>query len=92
MSDRDRLQQSTIDGLKKQLKTQSDSLQNVLSVTRDSLEISYATIRLANKERIEAHERSQKAIVNLQKIIFIQHTDSSRNKAVKDLYPTFKPL
>lgn len=86
------VQQKEIDHLKKQNLAQKDSLEKELTLTRDSLHIAFETIKLANKERIEAHERSQKTIRDLQKIVFIQHTDSSRNIELNKLYPTFKPL
>lgn len=90
-SDRDRLKQVEIDYLKKEIAEQRDSLESVLKVTQDSLEIAYATIRLATKEREEAHARTQKTIKDLQRIVFIQHTDSSRLATLKQLYPTFNP-
>lgn len=89
--DRERLQQSIIDGLRKQNKKESDSLNQILKVTKDSLVIAFETIKQARIEREESHLRTQKTIKDLQRIVFIQHTDSSRNKALKDLYPTFKP-
>lgn len=91
VKDYNRIQQSTIDGLKKQLKTQEDSLQNVLSVTRDSLTIAFETIKQANIERQAAHERSQKTIKDLQRIVYIKYeSDSARLNALKTLYPSWK--
>jgi septal ring factor EnvC (AmiA/AmiB activator) len=91
MSDRDRLKQVEIDHLKKEIAEQRDSLESVLKVTQDSLDIAFETIKQANIERQAAHERSQKTIRDLQRIVFITHSDSSRNKVLKQLYPTFNP-
>lgn len=86
-----RTQQAEIDHLKKENLKQKDSLESVLKVTQDSLETAFETIKQANIERQAAHERSQKTIRDLQRIVFIQHTDSSRLATLKQLYPTFKP-
>lgn len=92
MSDRDRVRQSEINYLKKQLKTQADSMQNVLSVTRDSLTIAFETIKIATKEREESHLRTQATIKTLQQIVYIKYeSDSARLNAISKLYPTFKP-
>lgn len=91
MLDRNRVQQSTIDGLRKQNKKESDSLNQVLKVTQDSLLIAFETIKQARIEREESHLRTQKTIKDLQKIVYIQHTDSSRNKALTQLYKTYQP-
>lgn len=91
MSDRDRLKQVEIDHLKKEIAEQRDSLESVLKVTQDSLEIAFETIKQANIERQAAHERSQKTIRDLQRIVFITHSDSSRLATLKQLYPTFNP-
>lgn len=86
-----RLKQSEINGLKKANKIERDSLQSLLKVTKDSLQIAFETIKTARKESIEARERTQATIRNLQKIIFIQHTDSSRTAELKTLYKSFNP-
>lgn len=85
-----RLKQSELDGLKRQNKIERDSLQNLLEVTKDSLQIAFETIKTARKESIEARERTQKTIRDLQKIIFIQHTDSSRTAELKTLYKSYQ--
>lgn len=87
-----RLKQSELEGLKKANKIERDSLQNLLEVTKDSLQIAFETIKTARKESIEARERTQATIRNLQKIIYIKYeSDSARTNAIKELYPTFKP-
>lgn len=87
-NDRDRLKQVEIDHLKKEIKEQADSLEKQLALTRDSLSIAFETIRLATKEREEAHARTQKTIKDLQRIVFIQYeSDSARLNALKKLYP-----
>lgn len=87
----DDLKQATIDGLKRANKKEADSLTRNLKATQDSLQTAFATIRQATKDRELAHERSQKTIENLRKIIFVQHNDSSRNAELTKLYPSFKP-
>lgn len=87
--DRNRTQQAEIEGLRKRNKKESDSLNHVLKVTQDSLSIAFETIKQARVEREEAHLRTQKTIHDLQKIIFVVHTDSSRLATLKNLYPTF---
>lgn len=91
MNKQNDLLQAEIDGLKRENKIQADSLNKALLLTRDSLSIAFETIRIANKERQEAHERTQRIIRNYEKIIFVTHTDSSRTATLKQLYPTFKP-
>lgn len=91
MNDRNRVQQSTIDGLRKQNKKESDSLNQVLEVTKDSLSVAFETIKQARIEREASHLRTQKTIRDLQKIIYVVHTDSSRNKALTQLYKTYQP-
>lgn len=91
ISDKDRIKQAEIDHLKKEIAAQADSLERVLKVTQDSLLIAFETIKQANIERQAAHERSQKTIRDLQRIVYIQHTDSSRLATLKQLYPTFNP-
>lgn len=86
-----RLKQSEVEGLKKANKIERDSLQKLLEVTKDSLQIAFETIKTARKESIEARERTQATIRNLQKIIFIQHTDSSRTAELKTLYKSYTP-
>lgn len=85
-----RIKQSEINGLKKQNQVERDSLEGLLKLKSDSLSMAYESIRVANKERIEAHERTQRTIRNLQKIIFIQHTDSSRTAELKQLYKSYQ--
>lgn len=91
MNDRNRVLQSEIEGLKRENQAERDSLNKTLLLTRDSLSIAFETIRIANKERQEAHERTQRIIRNYEKIIFVTHTDSSRTATLKQLYPTFNP-
>lgn len=86
-----RMKQREIDYLRKKNQVERDSLENVLKLTSDSLDIAFATIRLAHEQSQEARKRSQKTIADLQKIIFVTHTDSSRNAELVKLYPTFKP-
>lgn len=87
----DSLKQSTINGLRLQNKKEKDSLENVLKVTRDSLDIAFNTIKIATAEREASHLRTQATIRNLQRIVFITHSDSSRTKALKELYKTYTP-
>lgn len=91
MNDQNRVLQSEIEGLKRENQAERDSLNKALLLTRDSLSIAFETIRIANKERQEAHERTQRIIRNYEKIIFVTHTDSSRTATLKQLYPTFNP-
>lgn len=84
------LEQSTIDHLRKENVKERDSLENSLSLTRDSLSIALHTIAVAHQQSVEAHARSQKTIDNLKKIIFITHTDSSRINELKTLYPSWR--
>lgn len=85
------LRQSEIEGLRKQNKKERDSLQTQLALTRDSLSVAFNTIRIATAEREASHLRTQKTIRDLQRIVFIAHTDSSRTIELKNLYPTFNP-
>lgn len=85
------LQEKQIQHLQEQNQAQRDSLEKELKLTKDSLNIALNTILLKHEETLEAHERSQRTIDNLRKIIFITHTDSSRTEILKQLYPTFKP-
>lgn len=85
------LQQSEIEGLKKRNKSERDSMETRLALTRDSLFIAFETIRQATKDRELAHERTQKLIRNYEKIIFVTLNDSSRNSELIKLYPSFKP-
>lgn len=85
------LQQKEIDHWKKVNKEQADSLNQVLKVTQDSLSIAFEAIKQAAIEREAAHLRTQKIIKDLQKIVYIQHTDSSRSKALTQLYKTYTP-
>lgn len=91
LRDVNRIQQKTIDGLREANKKEKDSLQTQLAITRDSLSTAFATIRQAAKDREIAHERTQATIRNLQKIIYIQYTDSSRTAELKELYKSFNP-
>lgn len=90
LRDVNRVQQSTIDGLRKKNQVERDSLENVLKLTSDSLDIAFATIRLAHEQSQEARKRSQKTIADLRKIIFVTHNDSSRLAEFKNLYPSWK--
>lgn len=90
LNDLNRLQQKELDGLKKFNRIERERLLKQLLLTRDSLSTAYQNIAIAHKESQEARERTQATIRNLQKIIFITHTDSSRNATLKELYPTFK--
>lgn len=84
--------QKTIDGLWKANENQENEFRRQLKLTRDSLEVAYATIRLAHQESVEAHERSQKTIANLNKIIYISYqSDSARTNALKKLYKSYNP-
>lgn len=85
------LLQRSLDGQKRQNKKERQNLENELKATRDSLTIAFQTIRLANKESAEAHARSQATIKNLRAIIFVSHSDSSRNQELKSLYKSFNP-
>ncbi|HEU5289471.1 MAG TPA: hypothetical protein VFU05_02435 [Cyclobacteriaceae bacterium] len=85
------LERKVIEGLKRENLKQKDSLVRVVDLTRDSLDIAFNTILLAKKESQEARERSQKTIRDLQKIIYIQHTDSSRTAVLKTLYKSYTP-
>lgn len=89
LRDVNRIQQSEIKHLREANKKEKDSLQTQLSITRDSLSTAFATIRQAAKDKEIAHERTQATIRNLQKIIYIQHTDSSRIATLKELYKSF---
>ena len=91
LNDLNRLQQKEIEGLKKFNRIERERLLKQLELTKDSLQIAYQNIAIANKESQQARLRTQATIRNLQKIIFIQHTDSSRTAELKELYPTFKP-
>lgn len=86
----DNLKQTTINGLRLQNKKEKDSLENVLKVTRDSLDIAFNTIKIATAERIEAHERTQRIIKNYEKIIFIRYaSDSARHRKLSELFPSY---
>ncbi len=87
----DQLKQSVIDGLRRENKKEADSLTRNLKLTRDSLSIAFETIKQSRKESQEAHERTQATIRNLQRIVFIQHTDSSRTAELKTLYKSYTP-
>lgn len=84
------LLQTELDGRKKENVRERDSLQTQLAITRDSLNVAFATLRQARIESQEARERSQKTIDNLRKIIFIVHTDSSRTAELKTLYKSYQ--
>lgn len=83
------VRQIEIDYLKKQNQKERERFETELQVTRDSLNVAFETIRQANKERQEAHERTQRIIRNYEKIIFVALTDSSRNSELKKLYKSF---
>lgn len=86
------LQQSTIDGLKKSNKEEADRLRSELAITRDSLNVAFETIRVAHKESVEARERSQRTIRDLQRIVYIKYeSDSARLNALKSLYKSYVP-
>lgn len=91
MKKENELSQKEINGLRKRNISERDSLKTQLAITRDSLLTAFETIRQATKEREASHLRTQKTIENLRKIIFVQHTDSSRNSELINLYPSFKP-
>lgn len=91
MNDRDRVQQSTIDGLRKQNKKESDSLNQVLKVTQNLFSAREDSIVNAHEQTIKAHEVTKRENKILKGIVFIQHTDSSRNKALTQLYKTYQP-
>lgn len=84
------LKQREIDGLKRTNKKEKDSLLIKLAIKQDSLNIVLQLMSVAHQESVEAHQRSQATIRNLQRIIFITHTDSSRNAELTKLYPSWK--
>lgn len=87
----DTLDQATIEGLKKQNAKERDSLNTQLAITRDSLSIALHTIALAHQESVEAMERSQRTIRDLQRIVYIKYeSDSARLNAIKKLYPSYQ--
>lgn len=84
-----KLQRSTIKGLQDYNKAQEkeylktlDSIKIVFSERLDSVSASH-------QKSIAANKASQREIKNLKEIIFVVHTDSSRTKELKKLYPTF---
>lgn len=85
------LKQATIDGMRKKNIAERDSLESQLAATRDSLNIAFETIRQAKEETLKANEASKREIKKLKGILFVQHTDSSRNIELTKLYPSFKP-
>lgn len=89
MYDANRVLQSEIDGLKKELTHQEDSLKKELKLTRDSLKTALYTILLKHEETLKAKEVSRREIKKLKDIVFVQHTDSSRTKELKQLYKTY---
>ena len=86
-----RMKQREIDYLRKKNQVERDSLEKALKLTSDSLDIAFATIRLAHEQSQEARKRSQKTIADLRKIIFVTHTDSSRTAELKSLYKSYTP-
>lgn len=90
MSDRNRVLQSEVDGLRIETKKEKDSLNQVLKVTKDSLSIAFNTIKIANLEKVWAHEASQKEIKKLRAVVHVVYeNDSLRINALKELYKTF---
>lgn len=84
------IEQSTIEGLKKQNAHERDSLNTVLAITKDSLNVAFHTIALARKESQEAHERTQRIIKRYEQIIFIRYSsDSARHRKLAELYNTY---
>lgn len=88
--DRDRLQQSIINGLRERNIKERDSLELILREKNDSLKSALESIRIANEETKKAHERSQREIRVLKNILFVQHTDSSRTEELKKLYKSYR--
>lgn len=88
-----KVQQSEIDGLRKQNQVERDSLEAILKVTQDSLEISYATIRQANLARLKAEEKSRQERSRFEAVVFVRYaSDSARLNAIRNLYKTFNPV
>lgn len=88
--DRDRLQQSIINGLRDRNVKERDSLELILREKNDSLKSALESIRIANEETKKANARSQREIRVLKNILFVQHSDSSRNAELQKLYPSWK--
>lgn len=86
---KDRLEQSTIDGLTKRIEEQKDSLVSIIGLKDDTLKIAKNTI-LHQFYQIE-NERTEKE--NFKKkhetIRFINFNDAGRDSVLSILYPSF---
>jgi len=88
-SKKDQLKQAEINFLRKRNAEEKDSLETVIKITQDSLEIAFNTIRQASAEREKAHAETQRLIKRYEKIIYVRFAnDSARVRAIADLYPT----
>lgn len=88
--DINRTQQSDINFLRKRNVEEKDSLETVIKITQDSLEIAFNTIRQASIEREKAHAETQRLIKRYEKIIYVRFAnDSARVRAITELYPSF---
>lgn len=89
---KDQLKQAEINFLRKRNAEEKDSLETVIKITQDSLEIAFNTIRQASIEREKAHAETQRLIKRYEKIIFISYdNDSARLKAIQQLYKSYTP-
>lgn len=58
----------------------------------DSLIIAFETIRQANAATAKAHEETKAYRKKFESIRFVKfESDSARNEALRNLYPSFKP-
>lgn len=71
------------------LKHREDSLQHALTLTRDSLSISFQVMQSKQLEALEAHKRTEQIRKYYEKIRLVPTvSDHERDSVLKALYPT----
>lgn len=86
-----RVQRKEIKHLQEVNKQQELYFKHRYELRGDSIKMKDELLRQANLLTQKANQETAKAQSVLKKILFVNHTDSSRLEALHKLYPSFKP-
>lgn len=85
------IDQATIDGLNRKVIMEKKAFEKIYDAQQKDFSRQLDSMARAHTETLKANEASKREIKKLKGILFVQHTDSSRNIELTKLYPSFKP-
>lgn len=84
------IDQATIDGLNRKVIMEKKAFEKIYDAQQKDFSRQLDSMARTHTETLKANEASKREIKKLKGILFVQHTDSSRNIELTKLYPSFK--